>query len=112
MSKKLTEEEKRLRRNEYLRKYRSTPEQKEKEKIKAKKYRSTPEYKEKHRIEMAEWRKNNPEKQLEIRRKNYKLHGAKQNLKRKERRENDEDYRNKLLEKDRQYTKSGRRIFL
>lgn len=74
-----------------------------------KKYRSTPERKEKHRIKMAKWRKENPEKAIEISRKNRKIHGKQHNEKKREKYKTDADYRNKNLERDRKYTSSGRR---
>jgi hypothetical protein len=75
-----------------------------------KEYRKSPKIKEKHRIEMIEWRKKNPEKALEISRKNYKLNGKKQNLKRKEKYKTDEEYRFKKKTYEIKYKESGKRL--
>lgn len=72
-------------------------------------YRKSPEIKEKHRIKMIEWRKKNPEKALEISRKNYKIHSKNRNEKRKEKYWTDEEYRLKRIEYDKKYKESGKR---
>jgi len=72
-------------------------------------YRKSPENKEKHRIRMNEWRKKNPEKALEISRKNYKIHRKKNNEKRKEKYRTDEEYRLKHIQYDKKYKESGKR---
>lgn len=77
--------------------------------IEMKNYRKSPEHKEKHRIKMNEWRKNNPEKALEVSRKNYKIHGKKYNEKRKQKYWTDEEYRLKCIEYDKKYKASGKR---
>ena len=58
---------------------------------------------------MARWRKENPEKSLEISRKNYRLHGYKQNKKKVEKYHSDEEYRQKCIEGEKRYVASGRR---
>jgi len=73
-------------------------------------YRKSPEIKEKHRIKMIEWRKKNPEKTLEISRKNYKIHGEKHNQKKKEKYWTDKEYRLKCIAYDIKYKESGKRL--
>lgn len=73
-------------------------------------YRKSPEIKEKHRIKMIEWRKKNPEKTLEISRKNYKIHGEKHNQKKKEKYWTDEEYRLKCIAYDIKYKESGKKF--
>ena len=72
-------------------------------------YRKSPEIKEKHRIKMNEWRKKNPEKALDISRKNYKINGKKYNEKKKVKYWTDEEYRLKRIEYDKKYKESGKR---
>jgi len=102
-----TEDEKRLRRKEYLKKYRSK--NYERLKVLQKKYRSTPEAKEKHRIKMLEWRKNNPEKAIEISRKNYKVNGKKNNERRKQKEKENFELILKRRERHKKYNESGKR---
>ena len=78
-------------------------------KIYRKKYTSTNEYKKAHRERQAKWRKENPEKSLEISRKNYRLHGDKHNEKRREKYKNDPNFRKKCIEREKKYKESGRR---
>jgi hypothetical protein len=84
-------------------------ERKEKKRLRMKAYRSTPEYKEKHRIKAAEWRKNNREKHLEFSRNNYNNNKGKINSERRERYANDIEYKLKRIETERKYKESGRR---
>jgi hypothetical protein len=74
-----------------------------------KQYTSTDEYKKRHRDNMAKWRKDNPERQKEISAKNYKKHSERTNAERRERYANDADYRQRQIEYDIRYKKSGRR---
>jgi hypothetical protein len=103
----MTQEEKRLRHNETVKRWRLNNSEKVKELNR--KNRSTPEAKEKHRIKMAEWRKNNPEKALEISRKNYKIHSTKYNEQRRIKYNTDAEYRAKKLNSDKEYNLSGKR---
>lgn len=103
----MTKEEKRLYNNEKMKTWRLNNPDIVKERNK--KYRSTPKAKEKHRIRMAEWRKNNPEKAIEISSKNYKIHGAKSNEKRKLKYKTDAEYRAKKLKAYKKYALSGKR---
>ena len=107
MKEKLTDEEKRIKRNEAVARYRDRNIEKLKEKRKA--YTQTEAYKEKHRIKMAEWRKKNPEKALEVSRKNYKLNGDKQNARKQELLKTDKDFAAKIKEREARYKATGRR---
>lgn len=78
-------------------------------KIYRKQYTSTDEYKKAHRERQAKWRKENPEKTLEISRKNYKIHRHKHNAKKRERLKNDSEFRAKVHEIAKKYRDSGRR---
>lgn len=75
-----------------------------------KKYASTDEYKKRHREYMAKWRADNPEKALEIQRKNYRINGHKHNEKRKYRYENEPEFKAKIIEREKKYQESGRRL--
>lgn len=78
-------------------------------KIYRKQYTSTDEYKKAHRERQAKWRKENPEKNLEISRKNYKKHSKRRNAERVEKYKTDPIYRAKLKEIEKRYKESGRR---
>jgi hypothetical protein len=103
----MTKEEKRLYHNEVMKRWRLNNPKRVKELNH--KYRSTPNAKQKHRIKMAEWRKNNPEKALEISRKNYKIHCLKHNEKQRTKYKTDAEYRAKKLKADKEYALSGKR---
>lgn len=72
-------------------------------------YYATDEYKKRHREQMAKWRKNNPDKEKAIhdrnRQKDKHIHYAR----RKEKYWNDEEYRNKVKQRELKYKASGRR---
>jgi hypothetical protein len=104
---KLTEEERRQKRNEAVARYRERNREKEMERQKA--YRSTPEFKERHRQKMLEWRRKNPEKSLEISRRNYKNNGDKQNEQKRLKLKTDPEYARKIKEREARYKASGRR---
>lgn len=72
-------------------------------------YTSTDEYKKKHREKMSKWRKENPERMLEISRKNYKINGHKYNAIKREKLKTDEEYREKVRLREKRYRESGRR---
>jgi len=78
-------------------------------KIDRKIYTSTPKYKESHRKQMSKWRKANPEKALEVSRKNYKINGKEHNAKRKLRYATDLEFKQKCIEREKKYVDSGRR---
>lgn len=103
----MTPDEKRLRHNECVKRWRLNNPLKFKEANK--KSRSTPQAKEKHRLEMIQWRKDNPTKTLEINRKSYTANKDKYNEDRRLKYAKDIEYRNKKLEKDREYNSSGKR---
>lgn len=103
----MTKEEKRLRQNETVKRWRLANPEKVKENNK--KQRSSPDAKEKHRLSMIQWRKDNPEKTLEISRKNYKINGIKHNEKRRVKYKTDPEYRIKKLKADKEYSLSGKR---
>jgi hypothetical protein len=103
----MTEEEKKIKRLEYQRKWRSANREKLNEQQKIR--RATPIYREKHRVKMLEWRKQNPEKAREISRKSYKINGHKENEKRREKYRTDEEYKAKKKALDLEYNKSGKR---
>jgi len=107
MKNKLTDEEKRIKRNEAVARYRERNKEKLKEKNRA--YIKTDAYKEKHRIKMSEWRKQNPEKAREISRKHYELNKEKYNSKKRELLKNNKDFANKVREREQRYKATGRR---
>ena len=72
-------------------------------------YTSTESYKKRHRESMSKWRKENPERSLEISRKNYKINGHKYNDIKKYRSENEPEFRAKIHELAKKYKDSGRR---
>lgn len=71
--------------------------------------RKRPDIKEKHRIKMGEWRKKNPERQLQIQRKNYKNNGHKHNAKKRLLYKTDPVYKQKRIDAEKRYKASGRR---
>lgn len=75
-----------------------------------KKYRSTPEYKEKHRKKAAQWRKENPEKTLEINRKSYNKNKERINEERRYKYHNDPEFKQKKIDSEKRYKESGRRL--
>ncbi len=77
-----------------------------------KQLRSTPEAKERHRLYAIEWRKNNPDRNLEISRKSYQIHGQERSKKAREKYWNDSEQRNKQKEYDRKYKESGKRLIV
>ena len=103
----MTEEEKKIKRREAVRRYRLRHPDRNKES--AKKTRSRPEAKEKHRLKMAQWRKENPEKQKEVARRSYAKNKDKFNEKAKIKYNTDSDWRERKLLIDKKYRLSGRR---
>jgi hypothetical protein len=103
----MTEEEKKIKRREAVRRYRLRHPERVKEL--AKKNRNRPEAKEKHRLKQAQWRKENPEKQKEVARRSYAKNKDKFNEKAKIKYHTDLDYKEKKLLIDKKYRLSGRR---
>ncbi len=77
---------------------------------KNKQYRSTPEAKEKHRIKMAEWRLANPEKQKMVSLKTREKHKERVNALRREKNKSDPDYNAKKKASDKRYAATGKRV--
>lgn len=74
-----------------------------------KKYRSTPEAKERHRLHQAQWRKENREKHLEILRRSYAKNKNKYNETRNVKYHTDAEFREKKILEGLKYRMSGRR---
>ena len=74
-----------------------------------KQYTSTDTYKKRRREEMAKWRKENPEKNKELRDRSYKKNKERVNKERREKYNTDEEYRQRQNLYDKKYTESGRR---
>lgn len=72
-------------------------------------YRQRPENKKKHREKMAQWRKENPEEAKEVNKKSRDKHKDRINKARRERYNNDPEFRAKKIESDRKYNESGKR---
>ena len=86
-----------------------TDSQKKKIRQRMKRYRSTPEYKEKHAAISQKWRDENREEALKISREQYKKHGERYNAIRRKRLKTDKEYREKIRKKGREYSKRGKR---
>jgi hypothetical protein len=78
-------------------------------KIYRKQYTSTDAYKKVHRERQVKWRKDNPEKSLELSRKNYRKHSKRRNIERIEKYHTDPVFKAKVKERERRYKESGRR---
>jgi hypothetical protein len=104
---KLSDEEKRIKRNQYSANYKAR--NKEEVKRRQKEYEKTDEYKEKHRLKMAKLRKKYPERTKEISKESRKLNGHKYNARRRELLKTDEEFANKIKERALRYKSSGKR---
>lgn len=100
-------DEKIIKRKEAAAKYRESNREKVNEWHR--RYRQTPEAKEKHRKWMAEWRKKNREKYLLIQRKWWNKNGHKYNEQRKKLYSEDVEYRQKKIDAEKRYKDTGRR---
>jgi len=105
--KKYTDDEIKVRRNEAVARYREKNREKENERNK--KYRQSPEFKEKHRLRMAEWRKTNPNEAKEISKRTREKHKERINKENRDRYQNDPIYKAKVKEIEARYKASGRR---
>lgn len=104
---KLSDNEKKIKRNEAVAKYRERNKEKVNERQRL--YRQTPEAKEKHRKFMAEYRKKNRDKSLLIQRKSWRKNADKYNERRNKLYKSDIKYRQKKIEAERRYKATGRR---
>lgn len=100
-------DEKRIKRNEAVARYRERNREKVNERQRL--YRQTPEAKEKHRKAMSEWRKKNREKSLLIQRKSWNKNADRYNERRNKLYREDVEYRQKKIDAEKRYKATGRR---